>query len=99
MPGFTPSAAAFAPAERLVARLRQELGTAVEQGQLAPAAAGDEALAVLASLHFGVLSQHLANQPGRDWGSSVYTAAYGRVLALFVEGYAPSPGAGPGAGA
>ena len=47
-----------------------------------------QVLAVLASLHFGVLSQHLANQPGRDWSSSVYTQAYERVLALFVAGYA-----------
>lgn len=93
VPGFTPSEAAFAPAERIVARLRQELGTAVEQGRLSSAAAEDEALAVLASLHFGVLSQHLANQPGHDWDSSVYTRAYARVLALFVEGYAPSAGA------
>ena len=89
VPGFTPSEAAFAPAERLVARLQQELGTAVDRGQLDAEATSDEALAVLASLHFGVLSQHLANQPGRDWSSSVYTQAYARVLQLFVAGYAP----------
>ena len=45
---------------------------------------------MLASLHFGVLSQHLANEPGRDWSTGRYTQAYGRVLELFVEGYRPT---------
>lgn len=89
VPGFTPSPASFAPAEQIVRRLRQHLSAAVERGELRPEAGTDEALAVLASLHFGVLSQHLANQPGQDWSSSVYTRAYDRVLALFVTGYAP----------
>lgn len=89
VPGFVPTAAAFAPAEQLVARLRRHLGAAVERNQLGPAALTDEALAVLASLHFGVLSQHLANQPDEDWDSGVYTGAYARVLDLFVLGYAP----------
>jgi AcrR family transcriptional regulator len=91
VPGFTPSEAAFAPAGQIVARLRQELGRAVDRNDLGPAARTDEALAVLASMHFGVLSQHLANQPGRDWSSSVYTQAYARVLDVFVAGYAPAP--------
>jgi AcrR family transcriptional regulator len=90
VPGFVPSETAFAPAEQIVRRLRDALRTAVDAGELSPAAATDEALVVLASLHFGVLSQHLANQPGRDWSSSVYTAAYDRVLDLFVAGYRPT---------
>jgi len=95
VPGFVPSEAAFAPAVQLVGRLRQELATAAERGQLGPEATTDEALTVLASLHFGVLSQHLANQPGRDWSSSMYTQAYDRVLALFVAGYGPRSPAEP----
>jgi AcrR family transcriptional regulator len=90
VPGFVPSAAAMAPADALVGRLRAELGRAVDQGELDASAGSDEALAVLGSLHFGVLSQHLANQPGHDWSTSVYTQAYARVLALFVEGYRPA---------
>lgn len=90
VPGFVPSAAAMAPADALVGRLRAELQTAVGRTELDASALTSEALAVLASLHFGVLSQHLANQPDQDWSTSVYTQAYARVLALFVEGYRPS---------
>jgi AcrR family transcriptional regulator len=89
VPGFVPSETASAPAGQIVGRLRGALHAAVEQQQLGPDAASDEALAVLASLHFGVLSQHLANQPEHDWSSGVYTSAYGRVLELFVQGYQP----------
>ncbi len=87
VPGFVPSGAAYAPAGRLAGHLRRNLAEAVERGELGPAAATDEALTVLASLHFGVLSQHLANQPGTRWEDSTYPQAYDRVLDLFVRGY------------
>lgn len=92
VPGFTPSDEAMAPAGLLVGRLITELGHAVERSELDPSATSEEALTVLASLHFGVLSQHLANEPDRDWSTSRYTQAYDRVIDLFVAGYAPAPG-------
>jgi AcrR family transcriptional regulator len=90
VPGFVPSEAGMAPAGQLVERLDEELQRAVDQDELDASARSGEALAVLASLHFGVLSQHLANEPGRDWSTSRYTQAYGRVLELFVQGYRPA---------
>lgn len=91
VPGFVPSAEAMAPADALVDLLRGQLSAAVERGELSPAARTDEALAVLGSLHFGVISQHLANQPEMGWSEGVYPQAYARVIDLFVEGYRPDP--------
>jgi AcrR family transcriptional regulator len=87
VPGFQPSAAAFAPAEQLVALLRENLRVTVAAGQLSPGADSEEALGVLASLHFGVLSQHLANDAGQSWQSGRYTRLYPRVIGLFADAY------------
>jgi hypothetical protein len=43
------------------------LSDAVAAGQLGPAAASERGLALPSGLHFGVLSQHLANDPEGDW--------------------------------
>ncbi|WP_147065872.1 TetR/AcrR family transcriptional regulator [Terrabacter aerolatus] len=90
VPGFRPSAAAMAPADELVAELREHLGTAVSRGQLAPGADSADGLVVLASLHFGVVSQHLANEPEAAWADGAYTRSYGRVTELFVAAYPPA---------
>ena len=91
VPGFQPSAAAFAPAEQVVTLLRRTLADAIAEHQLAPGADSDEALAVLASLHFGVLSQHLANDAGRTWEGGRYTRVYPRVIRLFADAFGPDP--------
>ena len=38
---------------------------------------------MLSSLHFGVLSQHLANDPQGDWENGTYTSLHPTVLGLF----------------
>jgi AcrR family transcriptional regulator len=90
VPGYRPTADAFAPAERIVDLLRAGLEEAVVAGELAPGAAGDEGMALLSTLHFGVLSQHLANDPDADWEHGVFTALHPRVVDMFVAAYPPS---------
>ncbi len=89
VPGFVPSAEAMAPADRLVQELSAAVADAVARGQLARAASTPEGLVVLSSLHFGVLSQHLANEPDTSWAHGAYTRAYQRVVDLFAVAYAP----------
>jgi AcrR family transcriptional regulator len=89
VPGFRPSREAMAPAEELVAELRGVIGQAVSRGQLTSEADSPEGLVILASLHFGVLSQHLANEPDATWDEGVYTRSYSRVIDLFVYAFTP----------
>lgn len=94
VPGFVPSPEAMAAADELVAELHDVIGHAVARGQLAADAGSEAGLAVLASLHFGVVSQHLANEPGVAWGAGVYTRSYPRVIDLFTTAFPasrPSP--------
>lgn len=88
VPGFVPSPEGMAPADRLVAELGSAVEAAVAAGQLTDEAATPEGLVVLASLHFGVLSQHLANEPDAAWDDGVYTRSYRRVVDLFALAYA-----------
>ncbi len=89
VPGFQPSPEAMSPADQLVAELRAMIGHAVSRGQLAGEADSPEGLVILASLHFGVLSQHLANEPETAWGEGLYTRSYSRVVDLFVAAFPP----------
>jgi AcrR family transcriptional regulator len=87
VPGFRPSADAFAAADEVVDLLRGGLRHAVQAGQLGPAAATERGLALLSTLHFGVLSQHLANDPRGDWENGTYTSLHSTVLDLFETAY------------
>jgi AcrR family transcriptional regulator len=91
VPGFQPSADAFAAADDVVALLRSALRHAVDCGQLGPDAASERALALLSTLHFGVVSQHLANDPDGDWDHGLFTSLYPTVLDLFEAAYPPAP--------
>jgi AcrR family transcriptional regulator len=87
VPDFRPSAQAMAPAHELVSELREVVRTAVGRGQLGVGAESNDGLVVLASLHFGVISQHLANEPDSTWKSGRYSRAHRRVVELFGSAY------------
>jgi hypothetical protein len=40
-------------------------------------------------MHFGVISQHLANDADRDWDHGRYTRRHREVLGLFITAYPP----------
>jgi AcrR family transcriptional regulator len=87
VPGFRPSPDALAIADEVVELLRGGLRDAVQAGQLGPAAASERGLALLSTLHFGVLSQHLANDPESDWENGTYTSLHSTVLDLYQAAY------------
>jgi AcrR family transcriptional regulator len=89
VPGFVPSEKALAPAAEIVRLLRAALQDAIAAGQLGEEADSDRALELLSTLHFGMLSQHLANDPDADWDTGRYTRLYGQLMQMFVAAYPP----------
>jgi AcrR family transcriptional regulator len=89
VPGYEPSAEAFAPALEIIALLRGALAEAVALGQVQPAAASDAGMELLSILHFGVISQHLANDTGSDWEHGRFTRRHADIVRLFVSAYPP----------
>jgi AcrR family transcriptional regulator len=92
VPGFEPTPDAYAPAQQIMDLVRDELGAAAAAGQIHPDSATGEGLALLTTLHFGMLSQHLANEPGHDWEQSTFTRLHPRLMAMFVSTYPPPAG-------
>ena len=92
IPGFEPSPASFALAERLVDRSRADLATAVRRGQLAPDADSDEVFRLFTSLSAGLCSQQLANEPGATYETGLFTSLLERALDMFVQQHSPTPG-------
>ena len=90
VPGFQPTADAFAPALEIIDQLRRALRDAAAAGQVHPDAASDQGMAVLSTLHFGMLSQHLANDIGSDWDHGRYTRLHHQLIAMFVSAYPPT---------
>jgi AcrR family transcriptional regulator len=89
VPGYHPSAEAFGPALLITDLLRSALADAAARGQVHPDAATDAGMELLSIMHFGVISQHLANDPGSDWDHGRYTRRHREILALFISAYPP----------
>jgi AcrR family transcriptional regulator len=89
VPGFEPSPEAFAPAVAHLDDLRSCLRAAVEAGQLAPEAAGEEGMALFTSLVSGVVSQQLANDPDASYERGRFIRLIPTALDMFIAWYAP----------
>jgi AcrR family transcriptional regulator len=87
VPGFVPTDAAFRPTYELVDLIRSELRFAARQDEINAEAYSEDGLALLSSMHFGVISQHLANEPSTDWDESRFARAHSRVLRTFALAY------------
>lgn len=90
VPGFEPSAEAFAPAVETQDEVRAQLQAAVDAGQLASGAASDEGMALATAMVGGLLSQQLANEPDVPFERGRFTRLLPTVLDLFVEHYRPA---------
>ncbi len=90
VPGFQPTADAFAPALEIIDQLRHGLRDAAAAGQVHPDAASDHGMALLSTLHFGMISQHLANDIGSDWDHGRYTRLHHQLIAMFIRAYPPA---------
>jgi hypothetical protein len=89
IPGFEPSPASYAMAERLVERSRGDLSAAVRNGELAAEADTDETFRLLTSLSAGLCSQQLANEPDATYETGSFTSLTDRALDMFVQQHSP----------
>lgn len=90
VPDFTPSVTAFRPSVEMVEIIRSTLRDAVAAGELAPAADSDDGVALVSILVSGALTQQLANEPGATYEGGRFSSLLPRVLAMFVQHFAPN---------
>lgn len=88
IPGFEPTPASYALAQRLVERSRADLATAVRKGELAPHADTDEVFRLFTSISAGLCSQQLANEPDATYESGLFTSLTDQALDMFVQQHA-----------
>ena len=84
VPGFEPSAEAFAPSLDMVDLFRQALHDAARSGQIEDDLASEETLALLSVIAAGVRSQYLANEPGAPFARSRFFNLIPRAVAAIL---------------
>ena len=90
VPGFEPSPEVFAASVAGSAQLREELKAAVRLRQLTRRADSDDAARLFTVVLGGVLSQQLANQPGRRYDDGDFSRLTDDALQMFFTHYARS---------
>ncbi|ALE04937.1 hypothetical protein AL755_04615 [Arthrobacter sp. ERGS1:01] len=90
VPGFVPTAEAYAPSQAIVAELHARLTLAVERGILLPAAATEDAVLLLTAVIAGVVSQQLANDPHAAPGSGSYARLLDPAVTMWLAHYTPA---------
>jgi hypothetical protein len=89
VPGYEPSAEAFAPSLDDMADVRAEFAEAVRLGQLSAAADTDDAVRLYTVVVSGLISQQLANQPGTPYAEGLFSRLTGAALDLFFAAFTP----------
>ncbi|MGY1813038.1 TetR/AcrR family transcriptional regulator [Blastococcus sp. SYSU D00820] len=89
VPGFTPSAAAYAPAVETAHRGRALLAELQARGVLSAAADLDLAFRALTAVTSGVISQQLSNAPGEPFETGAYTSTLPVVIAMWLSQFGP----------
>lgn len=92
VPGFAPAAATFAASERQLDALRAAFAAAVRAGELHPDAASGDAARLFTIVLSGIVSQQMANDPGADYGTGMFTRLTEAGLDMFFARYAPRAG-------
>jgi AcrR family transcriptional regulator len=89
VPGFTPSAEAYAPAVELVKFSRTWFATLQERGLVRADVDIDEVHRDWTILTAGVISQQLSNAPGEPLAAGRFTAALPDLAQMFARHYGP----------
>jgi AcrR family transcriptional regulator len=92
VPGFAPTAATFAASERQMDALRAAFAAAVRAGELHPDAASDDTPRLFTIVLSGIISQQMANEPGADYDTGMFTRLTQAALDMFFARYAPLGG-------
>jgi AcrR family transcriptional regulator len=89
VPGFTPSEQAYAPSLRVADLMQAAMTAAVGHGELHPAAASGNGIALLLVMVGGVGSQHLANERGVEFSRSRLIPLLDTALDMFAAYFSP----------
>ena len=89
VPGFSPTATAYAPATALSRHGQEFLAGLQAHGALAPDADLDRAFRTWTALISGIISQQLSNAPGEPFDSGTFTSTLPDVVAMWLAHYAP----------
>jgi AcrR family transcriptional regulator len=92
VPGFTPTTATFAVSVAQMDQLRAGFAQAAEAGLLHPDAASDQAQRLFTIVVSGVISQQLANEPGANYDTGMFTSLTDAALDMFFARYTPAGG-------
>jgi AcrR family transcriptional regulator len=92
VPGFEPSPETFEASVAQMRDVRGDLAEAVRAGQLHPSADSDEAARILTVLISGLITQQMANQPGVDVETGLFTSLTDEVFDMFLAHYDPDGG-------
>jgi AcrR family transcriptional regulator len=82
VPSFEPSPDALAPSWAMIELQRGCIADAVAAGELGADADRVETVELISILMIGALSQSLANEPGRPWGTGRFSPHFQRLLDL-----------------
>jgi AcrR family transcriptional regulator len=96
VPGFAPTAATFAPSVALMDQLHAAFAAAVRAGVLHPDAASEEAPRLFTVVLSGLISQQMANEPGADYDTGMFSSLTDAALDMFFARYALPGGTGAG---
>src|SRR5215469_16680888 len=89
VPGFVPSERAYAPSLRALDLVRTAMAAAAERAELHPAAASEDAIALLLAVVAGIGSQHAANEPGVGFAESRLIALLDPALDMYAAYFSP----------
>jgi AcrR family transcriptional regulator len=89
VPGFVPSQEAYAPSVRGYELVRTAMAVAIEHGQLHPAAASENGVALLIALVAGVGSQQAANDAGAGFDEGRFAALLDPALDMYAAYFNP----------
>src|SRR5690242_9349467 len=96
VPGFAPTAATFAPSVALMDQLHAAFAAAVRAGVLHPDAASEEAPRLFTVVLSGLVSQQMANEPGADYDTGMFSSLTDAALDMFFARYALPGGTSAG---
>jgi len=74
VPGFAPADETFAVSVAQMQEARADFDEAVRRGRLRPEAASAEAARLYTAVLNGVITQQMADQPGADYGSGIFSS-------------------------
>ena len=89
VPGFVPSARAYAPAVELARAGRERLALLRDHGVLAPDVDLEVAFRTWTAVLTGVITQQLANAPGEPYEAGAFTGVVPHVIDMWLAHHGP----------